>query len=204
MENKDQTENVVPTMPPTPKKQSTMSSIWEFVRFIIVALIIVIPIRVFVAQPFIVSGSSMVPTFENGQYLIVDELSYRFHAPARGDVIVFHPPIDPTKYYIKRVIGLPGDTVTIKQGKVTITNKDHPAGFELNEPYVVNIDRNTVPITSVVKDGQYFAMGDNRPASFDSRSWGTVPQNLITGTAFLRLIPLQKIGIHPGDYKQAE
>ena len=85
----------------------------ELLEFVLVAAIIVIPVRLFVAQPFIVSGASMEPTFDHGQYLIVDELSYRFAPPQRGDVVIFHPPKDPSQYYIKRIIGLPGETVRV-------------------------------------------------------------------------------------------
>src|SRR3954471_8919762 len=95
-----------------PEKKS--QSWGELIRFAVIALIIVIPIRLFVIGPFIVSGSSMVPTFQNGNYLIIDKLSYRFSVPKRDDVIVFIPPVDSSKFYIKRVIGLPGETVDIK------------------------------------------------------------------------------------------
>ena len=181
------------------KKSSLMKDILELAKFAIIALIIVIPIRLFVAQPFIVSGSSMFHTFVNGQYLIVDELSYHFHAPVRDDVIVFHYPKDTTKYFIKRIIGLPGDTVSITKGVVTITNAQNPKGFVLSEPYI-NEPFNTTD-TYQVTDGNYFVMGDNRNASSDSRIWGLVPRNLITGRAFLRLLPLNTMAVLPGAIK---
>src|SRR3989344_5716676 len=96
------------------KKVGFWANVWDLLKFAALATIIVLPIRAYVAQPFVVSGRSMVPTFQNGQYLIVDEISYRFHSPQRGDVIIFKYPKDPTKYFIKRVIGLPGETVEIK------------------------------------------------------------------------------------------
>ena len=113
-------------------------SFWELVRFAIIALIIVIPIRIFVAEPFVVSGFSMFPTFKNGDYLIVDKISYELGAPQRDDVVVFRYPNDTTKFFIKRIIGLPNETVDIKGNTVTITNATHPQGFQLDQPFVKN------------------------------------------------------------------
>lgn len=183
----------------TKQKPDKKQSAWEVVRFAILAIIIVIPIRIFIAQPFVVSGSSMYPTFQNGDYLIVDELAYRTGNPARYDVAVFHYPDDPSKFFIKRVIGLPGETVEIKGNTVTIVNKDNPNGFQIGQPYVKNPSDNNM--TFQLKDGQYFVMGDNRSASSDSRSWGAVPRNLMSGRVVLRLLPLNDIGVMPGDYK---
>lgn len=181
------------------KEKFNKKSFWELVRFALLALAIVVPIRVFIAQPFIVDGSSMSPTFENGQYLIVDEISYRLENPERDDVVVFRYPNDPSKFFIKRIIGLPNEIVDIKGSTVTITNKEHPEGFALKEPYVENLSESDTHF--VLKDGEYFVMGDNRPASSDSRYWGAVPKNLLIGKVFLRLFPITKIGILPGEYK---
>jgi len=178
--------------------ESRAQSFWEMVRFALLALLIVIPIRIFVAQPFIVSGNSMIPTFYNNEYLIIDELSYRFHEPVRDDVVVFRYPKDPTKFFIKRIIGLPGDTVTIDGGKVTIKNTNNPEGFVMEEPYVKNRSSNQLSVT--LKQDEYFVMGDNRIASSDSRIWGVLPRNLIVGRAFLRLLPLSSISYLPGAY----
>lgn len=177
-------------------------SFWELVRFAAMALIIVIPIRVFIAEPFIVSGSSMVPTFKNGDYLIIDKLSYKVGAPQRDDVVVFRYPNDTTKFFIKRIIGLPGEVVDIKGSDVTITNAEHPGGLMLNQPFVENKANNDTHYE--LKDDEYFVMGDNRSASSDSRYWGPVNENLLTGRAFLQLLPIKKIGILPGKYKQEE
>lgn len=168
----------------------------ELLKFILVAALIVVPLRLFVAQPFIVSGESMVPTFQNGQYLIVDELSYHFGAPERGDVIVFRYPKDPSQFFIKRIIGLPGETVRIQGGAVYI---DHPGapGAALEEPYIVN-HGNGGDQTVTLGANDYFVMGDNRPESSDSRSWGVLPRSNIIGRAFVRLLPLSSIGILPG------
>jgi signal peptidase I len=177
-------------------------SFWELVRFAIIALIIVIPIRLFVAEPFIVSGSSMVPTFQNGDYLIVDKLSYELGDIKRDDVVVFRYPGNPKIFYIKRIIGLPNETVDITGNNITITNATHPQGFNLDEPFVKNPSDNEMHF--VLGSGQYFVMGDNRIASSDSRYWGPVAKNLLVGRAFLRLLPVTNIDILPGNYKQAE
>ena len=184
------------------KKESNKKEFWDLFRFAIIAILIVIPIRIFIAQPFIVSGLSMYPTFDNAQYLVVDELSYRFENPQRDDVIVFRYPLDTTKFFIKRIIGLPGETVDIKNGdQITITNAAHPQGFLLSEPFVQN-ESTTGDTHIVLTNNEYFVMGDNRTASSDSRYWGPVPKNLIIGRVFLRLLPFTKAGIWPGNYKQ--
>jgi len=182
------------------QKQSNSQSIWELVKFGIIAIAIVIPIRVFIAQPFVVSGSSMVPTFENGQYLIINEISYRLSDPERGDVVVFRYPKDTTKFFIKRVIGLPGEKVEIHGNTIRIINAAHPDGFTLEEPYVKNISSNEMNYD--LQADEYFVMGDNRSASSDSRYWGPVPRNLFIGKTFLRLLPITKLDFTPGDYKQ--
>ena len=187
----------------TPKEvKFDKQSFWELVRFAFFALIIVIPIRMFIAQPFIVSGSSMVPTFENGQYLIIDEISYRLNDPQRDDIIVFRYPNDTTKYFIKRIIGLPNETVDIKGNTVTVTNKSHPDGLILDQSFIENTSNNDTHFE--LKDDEYFVMGDNRSASSDSRYWGAVPKKLLIGKVFLRLLPIDKIGLLPGNFKQVE
>lgn len=177
-------------------------SFWELVRFAIIALIIVIPIRLFVAEPFVVSGSSMVPTFENGDYLIVDKVSYELGSPHRDDVVVFRYPGDPSKFFIKRIIGLPNETVDINGNDVTITNGTHTTGFKLDQPFVKNPANNETHY--VLGSDEYFVMGDNRIASSDSRYWGPVKKNLLQGKVLVRLLPITKINLWPGNYKQAE
>jgi len=131
------------------------NSLWDFLKFTVIALLIVIPIRLWVAQPFIVSGASMEPTFDNGDYLIIDEFSYHFQKPQKGDVIVFRYPLQTSKFFIKRIVNIP-------------------------------------------KEGEYFVEGDNKNASYDSRSWGNVPEKNIIGRAFLRLWPFNKMAVLPG------
>ncbi len=159
----------------------------ELVQLVLLALLIVVPFRYFVAQPFIVDGLSMYPTFDNGEYLIIDELTYHFHTPERGSPIVFKYPKDPSKYFIKRVIGLPGEKVSIKDGAVTITNAENPDGLELDEPYIKLAKVETGEY--LVGDKQYFVMGDNRLQSSDSRIWGVLPEENVVGRPFLRVFP---------------
>ena len=182
------------------EEKSKWQSFWELVRFALVALLIVIPVRVLIAEPFVVSGSSMVPTFEDKNYLIIDKISYKINDPKRNDVIVFRYPNDQTKFFIKRIIGLPLETVDIKNSTVTITSNEYLNGFTLDEPYVKNTANNTTHLE--LKKDEYFVMGDNRNASSDSRIWGAVKKELITGRAFLRLLPINKVNLLPGSYKQ--
>lgn len=169
----------------------------EIIRFSIIALLIVVPIRMFIAQPFIVSGASMQETFQSGEYLIVDQVSYHLHAPERGDVVIFRYPRDPSKYFIKRIIGIPGDTITIENSIVTIVNETHPEGFMLNEPYIKSM-RPGVTITEDLGEREYFVMGDNRDESSDSCVWGVLQEERIIGKAFLRLFPPQAFDVLPG------
>jgi signal peptidase I len=186
------------------KKKTGWQSFWELARFALIAILIVVPIRIFIAQPFIVSGSSMVPTFQNGQYLIVDEISYILGKPKRDDVVIFRNPNDTKIFFIKRIIGLPGETVDVKSGinEVTITNKEHPEGFKLDQSFIVNTGG--IDAHMVLGEKEYFVMGDNRPASSDSRYWGVVPKKLLIGRAFLRLLPINKIDFMPGSLNVTE
>jgi signal peptidase I len=159
-------------------------------------VVVVIPIRVFIISPFVVDGESMHPTFENLNYLIVDEAIYDFKAPARGEVIVFRYPGNPSIFYIKRIIGLPGETVSINHGIVTIMTPDGK-NLTLAEPYIVNEDATYTKNTSL-NAGEYFVMGDNRPNSSDSRVWGVLPRKNIVGRVDLRLLPISKSGFFPG------
>jgi len=159
-------------------------------------VVVVIPIRLFVVSPFIVDGASMHPTFENLDYLIIDEFLYYFRAPARGDVIVFRYPGNPSIFYIKRIIGLPGETVSITRGVVTITTVALDT-LALAEPYIVNEDATYTKNVSL-NPGEYFVMGDNRPNSSDSRVWGPLPKKDIIGRVDLRLLPVSESGFFPG------
>lgn len=168
----------------------------ELLTFAVVALVIVIPIRLFIAQPFIVSGESMSPTFETGEYLIVDQLSYRFNEPQRGDVIIFRYPNNPSKFFIKRIIGLPNETVELQKSNTFIIDQDGNR-TQLSEPYVTMYRDNSV--YKELGDDEYFVMGDNRLASLDSRTWGALDREFIVGKAFLRLLPVTEIEYLPGN-----
>ena len=170
------------------------SSAWEFVKVVTISLLIVIPIRTWIAQPFIVEGASMVPNFHDGEYLIIDEISYAVTPPKRGEVIVFRYPLNPSEYFIKRIIGLPGETTSIKNGLISIKQPDSGETLVLGEPYIPdNIFTGPDEIIELGAD-QYFVMGDNREASSDSRVWGPLPKGNITGRVFVRLWPLNRAG----------
>ncbi len=173
-----------------------MRALKEIATLVVLVVLIVLPVRMFVAQPFVVDGRSMYPTFEHRDYLIVDELSYRFTEPDRGDVVIFRYPNDPSVFYIKRIIGLPGETVSIVRGEVTITREDGST-LVLPEEYVVREDA-TYTLNTTLPAGQYFVMGDNRPESSDSRMWGTLPRENIIGRAYVRILPVAHAGVFPG------
>ncbi len=175
------------------------SFLGEILNFALIALVVVLPIRMFIAQPFIVSGASMETTFSSGEYLIVDQVSYRFEEPERGEVIIFRYPKDPSKFFIKRIVGIPGDTINITGNVVTITNAENPDGVTLREPYIREMAP-TAKITETLGEEEYFVMGDNRNASSDSRMWGVLQRDKIVGRAFLRLYPLSKVELFPGIY----
>ncbi len=169
----------------------------EIVQFALIALIIVVPVRWFIAQPFIVSGASMEDTFYSGEYLIVDQLSYHLNEPEPGDVVVFRYPKNPSTFFIKRIIGVPGDTVTIDGNVVTLTNETYPNGLVLDEPYIRSMAANTF-LTETLGDREYFVMGDNRDRSSDSRVWGVLQRENIIGRAYLRLFPFNRLEHLPG------
>ncbi|MEI8327663.1 MAG: signal peptidase I [Candidatus Taylorbacteria bacterium] len=186
-------------------KKTLWASVKEWIQVIVIALIISLPIRFFIAEPFIVNGASMDPTFSTGQFLIVDRLSYRFENPARGDVIVFEYPNNPSIYYIKRIIGLPGETLTMKDGGITVTNPEdtvfstmNPKGLALDESYIDPIHRSHETMTTTLGATEYFVMGDNRLQSSDSRAWGNLDRSLIVGRPVIRLLPIPTISIWPG------
>lgn len=170
-----------------------LSFLWDVVKLVILAFIIVWPIHKFVFQPFLVQGPSMEPSFFDKEYLIVEEISYRFENPQRGEVIVFKSPSNSQDYLIKRVIGLPNERVVIKGGGVTIYNDSHPAGVKLNESYLSPGLTTGGDVDVQIGSNQYFVLGDNRSVSLDSRSFGVVDRKSIVGRVWLRGWPLNKI-----------
>lgn len=186
--------------------------VFEVIKIIILAFIIIFPIRVFLFQPFFVQGASMEPNFEDGQYLIVNEFGVKetdvsfnshellkinpFRKIDRQRVVVFRYPLDTTKFFIKRVVGLPGEKLQIKNNKVTIFNKENPEGFVLDEKGYLPVGLKTVgDLTITLSEDQYFMLGDNRMFSSDSRFWGPVPKSDIVGEVSLRAWPLDKISL---------
>lgn len=167
------------------------NSVWEFIKVVIVSVAIVLPVRAYIAQPFIVSGASMEPNFQDGEYLIIDELTYAFRQPARGETIVFRYPLDPSEFFIKRIVGLPGETIEIKNGSVLINDGALP------EPYLpLGARKETLPNLKIrLDENEYFVLGDNRPRSSDSRFWGALPEEKIMGRALVRLWPVAHAGV---------
>src|SRR3989338_6524172 len=173
-------------------KSEVLVFIWETIKVVIISLAIILPIRYYLVQPFFVKGASMEPNFEDGDYLLVNEISYRFSEPTRGDVIIFRYPLDPSQFFIKRIIGLPSETVAIKNNVVTIYNKNKPEGFVLDESYLAPEQKTLGNSITKINDDEYLVLGDNRLQSSDSRRWGLVGRSLITGKAFLRPWPITK------------
>ena len=172
-----------------------MSRFWkDTIKLVILALLIVVPFRLYIAQPFVVEGASMDPTFATGQYLIVDEISYYFKNPARGSILVFKYPKDRKKSFIKRVIGLPNEEILISEGLVTIINPQNPDGFVLEEPYLEFTKKDSFEY--ILGPDEYFVLGDNRLASSDSRVWGPVREEDIIGRPIIRFFPPALL---PGD-----
>lgn len=168
----------------------------EIVQIAALALAIILPVRYFLVQPFVVAGVSMEPNFADGEYLIIDELSFHFRQPERGEIVVFHPPSGEEKqFYIKRMIGLPGEEVEVNDGKITIYNADNPNGFVLTEDYID--DYTPGRDSETLGEDEYYLMGDNRDASFDSRAFGPVPEENLIGRVWIRGLPLEKIGSFP-------
>lgn len=166
-------------------------SVLEWIKIIVLALIIVIPIRVFIFQPFIVKGQSMQPTLHQNDYLIIDQLTYRFREPKRHDIVVFKYPQNPSQYYVKRIIGLPGERVVIKNSKIYIYNSIFPEGFLLDEDkYLAIKNAPSDNIDLIMGQDEYFVMGDNRLQSYDSRYWGALKSKYLVGRVVLRIWPV--------------
>ncbi len=206
-------------MSETPESPIQKKSFWdwkELLQLALIVFIIIVPLRLYVLQPFIVDGASMHPTFKNGQYLIVDELTYQFKDPERGSVLVFIYPKDRPcteafviytakklvgmdaklcRSFIKRVVGLPGDIIIVRDGTVTIKSAEYPEGLTLDEPYVEMPKNDTLSFT--LGQEEYFVMGDNRAQSADSRIWGAVPRSDVVGRPILRAYPFS---FFPADF----
>lgn len=186
-----ETKDAVPT-------RSFGAFLLEVAKVVVVALAIIIPVKQFLFQPFSVKGASMEPNYYDNEYLIVNEIGYRFHEPERGDVVVLRYPRDPSQFFIKRIVGLPGETIEVGQGTVTVTNDANPQGFVLNEDAYLPVGTTTsgnVRVTLTEK--QYYVLGDNRSSSLDSRSasLGPITRSDIVGEAWLRLWPIKRVTV---------
>ncbi|MCC7289385.1 signal peptidase I [bacterium] len=208
----------LPTQPTTPNPTNTPDSdappskarrfVGSFVSWVVVPIVIVLVLHTFVFQAFYVEGSSMEPGYQSNDYLIVSKLDMTFNNLSglvgiksnpnikRGDVLVFHPPIAPQTFFVKRAIGLPGEKVIVKNGKVTIINEEHPNGLVLKEDYIDKNEPTLGDVSVTVEQGKYFVLGDNRrpSGSYDSRDWGLLPKENIIGVAYMRLLPVSAIG----------
>lgn len=171
----------------------------SLIAYTLVALGLALFIRFFIAAPYIVQGASMLPSFQDLNYLIIDRVSYSLGEPERGDVVVFDLPQNTSKALIKRVIGVPGDTVIVQGDTVTIINEANPEGFVLQEPYVSPENLGGLGnVSATLGKDQYFVLGDNRKVSADSRIWGVLPREDIVGRVFVRLFPLGEVAFFPG------
>lgn len=199
-----------PTPSPVPQQPRASGSfllevgefIWETVKVVLISLIIILPVRYFLIQPFFVKGASMVPTFQDKEYILVDKWTYRLSRPHRGDVVIFKYPADPSQFFIKRIAALPGETISVGNNSILIFNKEYPEGFVLNERGYLPTNHQTVCGSNStfcgrkveLKDNEYFLIGDNREHSSDSRFFGPVAAKYFSGMAWLRLWPLTRVG----------
>ena len=180
----------------------------EYAVILVVALAVAFLLQAFVVKPYRIPSPSMVPTLDPGDRVLVARFLYHFTPPARGDIVVFKYPLDPRVVFIKRVIGLPGDTLSLRNGHVYVD------GRQLSEPYVAKVNGRPAPTQPAppiagstiaepwslnqpyrVPRGTYFMMGDNRLDSDDSRVWGTVPARDLIGKAFFIYWPVSRIGL---------
>lgn len=168
-------------------------SVFDTLKVVVIALAIVIPIRYFLFQPFLVKGESMEPNFKDGDYLIVDEISYRLRTPQRGEVIVFKYPQDPSQRFIKRIIGLPGETVDIKDERITISKGE--TSIVLNENQYLSAAQTAGDTHVSLGTDEYFVLGDNRNYSYDSRRFGILPKDKITGRVLIRAWPFNTLEV---------
>lgn len=212
-EKKDKTEKKLKKEKEKGEKLGPFSYFIELLKVFVWALIIIIPIRTFLFQPFFVQGASMEPSFYDKEYLIINELGYKetnvgvgdktFFSvkPSkelkRSDVVVFRYPKNPNDFFIKRIIGLPGEKVEIDSGKVKIYNQENPNGFILDEKDYLPSVQNTDCVNCVfqLSDGEYFVLGDNRSHSSDSRTWGPLSKEHVIGKVLLRAWPINEFNI---------
>lgn len=170
--------------------RNSLEFLWEVLKVVIVVFAIIIPVRHYLIKPFYVRGASMEPNFHDYEYLVVDELSYRLREPARGEVVVLKDPLDPSQYFIKRIVGLPGEHIVVRDGAVRINGK------KLDETqYLDSAVRTTGHDDVTLQEDEYYLMGDNRPASLDSRVFGPLKKDEFVGRTWIRAWPLTDVKI---------
>ncbi|HEY4507189.1 MAG TPA: signal peptidase I [Candidatus Paceibacterota bacterium] len=200
MSNLEEQQNI-PESSQDSVKLGALAFAWETIKIVIISLAIIIPIRYFLVQPFFVKGASMEETFNDGDYILIDEISYRFSQPERGEIVVFRFPEDRSQFFIKRIIGLPGETIEIKNDHVLIYNKQNPGGLVLEEDYLSDGQHTLGELRVKLDPNEYFVLGDNRLKSSDSRRWGPLNESLITGRVFFRAWPASDFGkVKTGTY----
>jgi signal peptidase I len=179
-----------------PLEKSVGGFVLELMKIVLIAFVIIIPVRTFILQPFYVQGASMEPNFHDNEYLIIDELSYRLHSPNRGDVVVLRNPSKLSEFFIKRVIGLPGERIVVSDGRVEIINPNTGQGGYLNESAYLPKGLATFGNVDVtLGTDEFYVMGDNRPYSLDSRSFGPIIRKEIIGRTAVRAWPLNKLSV---------
>lgn len=171
--------------------KSALTFLWELVKVVVISLAIILPIRYFLIQPFYVKGASMEPNFEDHDYLLIDEISFRLRAPQRGEVVVFHYPRDRRQFFIKRVVGLPGEQLLVEDGRVWVAEAD-ATPVELAEPYLASGSITNGHIDVSLGDNEFYVLGDNRGSSLDSRSFGPVDKSDLVGRILLRGWPFDR------------
>ena len=220
------TTNSVPPIPsnssahPSPRPRGIAYYVIDIILNLAIIAGVVFVVRTFVVSPFQIDGSSMVDTLENRQYIVINKFRYLFRTPSRGEVVVFRPPVAEDKYYVKRVIGIPGDTVVIRKGLVFFRDPIAKKDIQIEEPYLNKHNAgktykapvnggDTSEVIFVVPEGQYFLMGDNRQGSQDSRSFAIssshasafVPRKNINGSVWFVALPISKIhALEPAVY----
>ncbi len=193
-------KNEAAAIPTVGKTPSFLAKAWEFaselLHVVAISLAIIIPVRMFLIQPFYVKGASMEPNFHDHEYLIIDEISYRFDEPSRGDIVVFRYPNDPSQFFIKRVIGLPGERIQISNGHIRIFGEQQPDGQQLDESKYLDSGIFTSGDRDIqLGTDEYYLLGDNRSSSLDSRAFGAVPRDFLIGRVWLRGWPPEKIDV---------
>ena len=176
-------------------RQQVFIFTWEIFKVVVISLAIILPVRYFLIKPFYVKGASMEPNFYDHEYLIIDEISYRFFEPQRGDIVVFRYPQDPRQYFIKRIVGLPNEQVKLIGGTVYITNATNPDGAPLAEPYLPEGLSTSGSVEVTLGADQYYVLGDNRTSSLDSRAFGPLSRSEVVGRVLWRGWPVERIGL---------